>query len=239
MKAGWRPWLHRQAYAPGWAALFFNPFYLARRALWQVTRELGPQLRGQVLDVGCGSGPYRSLLACDSYVGMDIDSEVARQRGVADVFYDGEHFPLDSGRFDAVLCTQVLEHVFEPTAFLEEVHRVLAPGGKLLLTVPFVWDEHEQPWDYARYSSFGLHHLLQKQGFRVLEARKLNADASALFQLANAYLYKVVRPLPRALRAMLTVTLGAAITILGVVAGRLLPGNPDFYLDNVFLAEKC
>jgi SAM-dependent methyltransferase len=231
--------LHRQAYAPSWPALFFNAFYIVRSALWRVMGELGPQLEGSVLDVGCGSGPYRELLGCQSYLGMDIDSATTRERAFADVFYDGKQFPLESDRFQGVLCTQVLEHVFRPDEFLREIHRVMAPGGRLLLTVPFVWDEHEQPWDYARYSSFGLRHLLQTHGFKVMEERKLVADASALFQLANAYLYKVIRPLPRPLRLALTATLGAGVTILGVLAGKLLPSNPDFYLDNVILAEKC
>src|SRR3546814_6951319 len=55
----------------------------------------------------------------------------------------------------------------------------------LLLTVPFVWDEHEQPYDYARYSTFGLKSLLERNGFNVLTQKKLLADSSILFQLIN------------------------------------------------------
>src|SRR3546814_4577495 len=61
----------------------------------------------------------------------------------------------------------------------------------LLLTVPFVWDEHEQPYDYARYSTFGLKSLLERNGFNVLTQKKLLADSSILFQLINAYMFKV------------------------------------------------
>jgi len=89
------------------------------------------------------------------------------------------------------LCNQVLEHVFNPDAFLSEIYRVLKRDGKLLLTVPFVWDEHEQPSDYARYSSFGLKALLEKNGFRIIQHERIGADASILFQLINAYLYTV------------------------------------------------
>ena len=78
-----------------------------------------------------------------------------------------------------MLCNQVLEHVFNPQEFLGELGRVLARGGRLLLTVPFVWDEHEQPFDYARYSSFGLKALLEQHGFRVLQHRKLLAERLA------------------------------------------------------------
>jgi SAM-dependent methyltransferase len=172
------------------------------------------------------------------YVGLDIDSPVARQRGVADVFYAGKVFPFESASFDAVLCNQVLEHVFNPDEFLSEIARVLRPGGTLLLTVPFVWDEHEQPWDYARYSSFGLKALLEKQGFRVVSHRKLRADVSVLFQLANAYLYKIIQGWPRPANLLFTATVMATLSMLGLLGARLLPHNPDLYLDHVLLAEK-
>ena len=69
---------------------------------------------------------------------------LVRQRGEADYFYDGQSFPFKGGSFDVVLTNQVLEHVFNPDVFLSEIHRVLTPDGVLLLTVPFLWDEHEQ-----------------------------------------------------------------------------------------------
>jgi SAM-dependent methyltransferase len=132
----------------------------------------------------------------------------------------------------------VLEHVFNPDEFLAEINRVLKPGGRLLLTVPFVWDEHEQPYDYARYSSFGLRVLLEKHGLQILQHKKLAADASILFQLGNAYLYKITQHLPMFIKWFLTVTVMALINILGVLAGKLLPDNPDLFLDHVVLAEK-
>ena len=65
----------------------------------------------------------------------------------ADRSYDGKTFPFSDGEFDAVLTSEVLEHVFNPDEFLSEINRVLRDDGVLLLTVPFVWDEHEQPFD--------------------------------------------------------------------------------------------
>lgn len=60
----------------------------------------------------------------------------------------------------------------------------------LLITVPFVWDEHEQPHDFARYTSFGLRHLLEKSGFEIIEHRKSVCDIRVVFQLLNGYIYK-------------------------------------------------
>ena len=152
----------RQMYSPGWLGIFVNPFYFARSGLRDAVTDFAPMLSGRLLDVGCGSKPYQDLFAVEVYIGLDIDSENSRKRGIADHYYDGHVFPFTDASFDSILCNQVLEHVFNPDEFLREIVRALKPGGRLLLTVPFVWDEHEQPYDYARYSSFGLRDLLEK-----------------------------------------------------------------------------
>jgi len=146
-------------------------------------------------------------------------------------------FPFDDASFDAVLCNQVLEHVFTPDAFLKEIARVLRPRGRLLLTVPFVWDEHEQPYDYARYSSFGLSALLERSGFYIVRQRKILADASILFQMANAYLFKVTGARSILAKLILRVFLFAPVSILGLLASMLLPRNEDFFLDQLVVAE--
>lgn len=238
LRAFLRAFYCEQAFFPGPLGVFVNPFYLARSALHQAMRDSANTLDGRLLDVGCGSKPYRRLFMVTEYVGLDIDSPVARARGMADVFYAGKAFPFESASFDAVLCNQVLEHVFNPDEFLDEIGRVLRPGGKLLLTVPFVWDEHEQPWDYARYSSFGLKALVEKHGFHIVSHRKLRADVSVLFQLANAYLYKLTERWPFFAKLLFSSTVMALFTLLGLLGARLLPDNPDLYLDHVLLAEK-
>lgn len=227
-----------QQFNPGIAGVFVNPFFLARRRLWNAVRVAAPLLQGRLLDVGCGTKPYRSLFEVNEYVGLEIDSDAARRRGVADAYYDGHRFPFEKESFDAILCNQVLEHVFNPEDFMEELRRVLRPGGRVLLTVPFVWDEHEQPWDYARYTSFGLSAMFEKHGFVVRRHDKLLDDASALFQLANAYLYKVARSRYRAVNLLLNVCLHAPVTMLGLLARAILPRNSDLFLDQLVVAER-
>jgi SAM-dependent methyltransferase len=233
-----RAFYNKQMFFPTWVGVLINPFYFARANLHSAMQEFSPMLHGQLLDVGCGSKPYQTLFRVDRYVGLDIDSVTSRTRKQADYFYDGKQFPLPDSSFDAVLCNQVLEHVFNPEEFLHEIVRVMKPGGRLLLTVPFVWDEHEQPYDYARYTSFGLRALLERPGLKVVRQGKLGADASVLFQLANAYFFKISRSLPRPIRALTVAPLMAAINLCGIVARWLLPSNPDLFLDHVVLAEK-
>ena len=195
-------------------------------------------MNGAILDVGCGSKPYRELFDAKEYVGLEIDSYANRVKGVADCYYDGKIFPFNNLQFDSILCNQVFEHVFNPNEFIEEISRVLKPSGKLLLSVPFVWDEHEQPYDYARYSSFALKEILESNGFKVLGHIKTCADSRVIFQMINAYLYKIIANRSVVAQLILTAILIAFFNITGIIFGKILPKNPDLYLDNVMLAEK-
>lgn len=232
-------WWQRQDFEPGKLGWLVNPFYFARRGLLLELKEFLPRLTGEVLDVGCGRKPYRAYIPATRYVGMEIETpDDAASARFADVTYDGRTFPFSDESFDAVFCSQVFEHVFRPGQFLAEIHRVLRPGGKLLLTAPFVWDEHEQPRDFARYSSFGLRAVLEDAGFEVVASRKTMADSRALFQLGNAYLFKLTRTQRRSINFLTTILLMAPVNLAGIVVGGLLPQNPDLYLDNIILARR-
>jgi SAM-dependent methyltransferase len=238
MKAKIRAFMKKESFFPGWLGAFVNPFYFARHGLAEAMRRYSKLLNGKLLDVGCGTKPYRSLFDVDEYVGLDIDSESSRKRRIADFFYDGNLFPFPDNEFDSILCNQVLEHVFNPDDFLREINRVMKPGAKMVLTVPFVWDEHEQPYDYARYSSFGLNALLERNGLRVLMHEKLGADVSILFQLTNAYLYKITESWNKYVRLFFTISVMGLVNLLGLIAQYVLPKNPDLFLDHVVMVEK-
>ena len=233
-----RFFLRGELFSPGFFGAFINPFYFARKGLIKSISQMSNELTGSLLDVGCGTMPYKKLFNVAKYTGLDLDSSHARKFSRADFFYDGGIFPFDDGEFNSVLCNQVLEHVFNPDQFLTEINRVLGEGGVLLLTVPFVWDEHEQPHDYARYTSFGLYALLRRNGFMVLVHKKIGADFSAICQLINAYFYKICQSWPKLLKLTFTVTIIALINLIGIIASKILPKNPDLFLDQIILAKK-
>lgn len=238
MKAKFRAFIRRQSFFPDWFGVFINPFYFARSGLAKAMLSYAPSLVGDLLDVGCGTKPYKSIFNANKYIGLDIDSEFTRTLASADCFYDGTIFPFVEETFDSILCNQVLEHVFNPDDFLTEIYRVMKPGAKLLLTVPFAWDEHEQPFDYARYSSYGLLALLKRNKLKVIKYKKLGGDCTVLFQLLNAYLYKVVQNWNVYVRFPFTILVMGSLNILGIICRIILPPNPDLFLDIAVLAEK-
>lgn len=216
-----------------------DPFYLARRGLRRGIAKHAAQLNGTLVDVGCGTRPYEPCFPHCRYVGLEVVQ--ASLHGSAkrpDVLYDGRCIPVADQMADSVLCTQVLEHVFAPAEFLAEIHRIVRPGGRLLLTVPFVWDEHEQPYDFARYSSFGLRHLTEQAGFRVISHDKTLGDLSLLVQLWLMSLFKLTRRMPRLPRVLVFLFLAFPSNLLARALQALGPRNPDFYLDNILLCQR-
>jgi len=140
--------------------------YLSMRLLLADLRACRAWARGRLLDIGCGNQPYRELFApvIREYVGLDREW----QERFPDVMGDVLHLPFPAETFDTVLMIQVLEHVPDPASALSEVRRVLKPGGRVILTAPQYWRVHEEPHDYYRFTQFGLVHLAQRNGLRVL-----------------------------------------------------------------------
>lgn len=221
---------------PTFMGLISNPFYITRKALQQSIVKHHSFLSGRVLDIGCGTKPYRDLFKVTEYVGLDIDTQTSREYGAADVYYPGGKFPFGSSSFDSAFSSQVLEHVFEPIDFLTEIHRVLKPGGHLLLTVPFCWEEHEAPFDYGRYSSFGLKYLLEKHGFQVVHQEKNVAGLAAICQLFLGYFFSTGINKNKYINLVIKLLLCPIPNCIAIAFDS--PQKNSLYLDNVVLAVK-
>jgi SAM-dependent methyltransferase len=137
----------------------------------------------RVLDAGAGDAPYRELFAHCEYRTSDWSNSVHEGGRTADVVASLDALPLPDGELDAVLNTQVLEHVADPQAVLNELARVLAPGGELWLTVPLVNELHEEPHDYFRYTPYGLTTLFERAGLDVVSIEPLTGFYSTLAML--------------------------------------------------------
>lgn len=124
------------------------------------------KVSGVVYDLGCGNRPYEHdiLRVAERYIGVDWSNTL---HGLsADIAADlNKSLPIDSEVADNIISLQVLEHLCEPQIMLNEAFRILKPGGRIYIAVPFQWWVHEAPYDYFRYTPFGLQHLLNKAGF--------------------------------------------------------------------------
>lgn len=129
--------------------------WLVGRSLYRDLRRVLPMLHGDVLDLGCGDQPYRPWMDSQrvrTYVGADV-TEGGR---VDVVLRPGAAWPFADHSFDSILCTQVMEHVADLDFVMNELARVLRPGGLLIVSVPFVYNEHGIPYDFRRFSAYGV-----------------------------------------------------------------------------------
>lgn len=123
-----------------------------------------------ILDAGAGECVYKSLFAHCEYRAIDLAVGESRWNYSNLDFVGPLHdMPIDDSTFDAVLCTQVLEHLELPRESIAEMFRVLKPGGKLYITVPMSQNEHQVPYDYFRYTSYGLESICRLAGFQELK----------------------------------------------------------------------
>lgn len=133
-----------------------------------------------MLDYGCAARPYRSLLPSGvEYVGADLDGNLEADVTIGE---DGR-LPCEDAEFDAVLSTQVLEHVDDPVAYLAECARVLKPGGTLMLSTHGLMYYHRDPEDYWRWTSSGLVRVVESANFSVTACHGVLGLAAASVQL--------------------------------------------------------
>lgn len=140
----------------------------------QVARHLSA-MSGVVYDLGCGKRPYEQdiLRHAQRYVGVDWTNSLhGRQTDVTANL--NEPLPIEDAAADTVVSFQVLEHLSRPDIMLVEARRILKPGGKLLLAVPFQWAVHEAPWDFYRYTQYGLIHQLTQAGFSDIQVEAVS-----------------------------------------------------------------
>jgi SAM-dependent methyltransferase len=215
-----------------------NGAHYAQNELRKAIQNYAHYITGKTLDAGCGKKPYKRLFDCGEYVGLDFEGAHDHSNEEIDVLYDGHTFPFANGEFDSVVCTQALEHVNNPARFVGEIHRVLKSGGILLLSVPFIWGEHEKPHDYTRYTSFGLKHLLELTGFDVLEQCKTLHDVRAIYQLKNFFLFTKAHTRKNPVSKYCDALRMLCNNVMGAVSYAVNKQHSDLFIDNVVVCRK-
>jgi len=148
-------------------------------------------MRGYLLDAGCGEKPYSLIYdeLVEKSIGCDVEHCIHDQSSV-DVYATLDKLPFENDTFDTILCTNVLEHVAENVKSFSELSRVLKSNGCIIAIIPFLYPLHEQPYDFYRYTVYGLKHLMKQNGLNILHIVPLGGAGMMFFVYFNLFLCK-------------------------------------------------
>lgn len=157
--------------------LYLNEDFSTRSKLrdigrWYVTsyvKSIAKRLSGNalVLDAGAGECVYKKYFKHCNYKAVDLGiGSNSWNYSNLDYLAPLHNLPLENETFDAIICTQVLEHLEWPRESVSEFYRVLKTDGKLFITAPMAHGEHQVPYDFYRYTSYGLKSILMNAGFK-------------------------------------------------------------------------
>lgn len=150
---------------------FFNiPSGILEKWKWDALKYI----KGDLVDIGCGKKQKEYLPYVNKYTGVDYPTtaEVIKPLNgdlEIDVFASADDLPFPDASFDTALSYQVLEHLQNPLAAVKEAYRILKKDGHYIVTVPFIHRIHYQPYDYFRYTRYGLEFLLKSAGFEIVK----------------------------------------------------------------------
>lgn len=164
-RSGWLGWWPKR----GWRALL-DPEN-ARIPAFLEEEEARLTAGARVLDAGAGLRPYADIFRKHRYESCDMPGGFYPQKHDFECFLDS--IPCPDGAYDAVINTQVLEHVPDPLAVMQEMNRVLKTGGALLLTVPLTAPLHGEPWHFFHFTHHGIAQLARQSNFQIESCEKI------------------------------------------------------------------
>jgi SAM-dependent methyltransferase len=200
-----------------------------------------------VFDIGCGNKPYerhiRSITGCtqkQAYTGCDV---VQSSLACADIICEATNIPAAAAQYDVVICTQVIEHVFEHAKVFGEAYRLLRSGGYFIVSSNLVWEVHEAPYDFYRFTRYGFEELLKRAGF-VIKSGKANGGRYAA--VGQVILHTMLPPKARTTAARIVYAAYRRTMYLAVNTifswldrrDRSHPNYEKYTLNYIFVGQK-
>lgn len=169
--------------------------------------KFSENFKGVLYDLGAGESPFKNffLLHAKQYIAVDWAGSYHNTK--ADIAADlNKPLPIESEVADTVVSLSVLEHLCEPQMMLNEAFRILKPGGSMVLQVPWQWWIHEAPYDFFRYTPYGLKYLFEKAGFVDMVVEPQSGFFTMWILKFNYFSLRFIRG-PRPLRWLINVAL--------------------------------
>ena len=168
-------------------AIYGGSWYIADLQTVAYVPLIQEHITGHVLDCGCGPVPYHELYGAkvtrSTCIDWSTDPEEAKLLDqVVDI---NGPLPYPDGSFDSVLCSDVVAHVKRPWELIKEFSRVLAPGGRVVITTPFIYWLAQHPYEYYHPSRFGLEEMSRSAGLEVIHLEAYGGQADVLMDTLN------------------------------------------------------
>lgn len=225
----------RDDWNPKVLEFFLNANYLERRELRKYIQKFSKSFNGNILDLGCGTKPYKHLFDCYSYVGLEINGGGINE---ADYFYDGDIFPFENKSFDGLLSFQAIYQADNIEDIMKEINRILKMNGKVLISVPFIWFDGERHSE-RKFSTHYTKKLFGDYGFKIIKREKTNPNISSLFLLANVYFNDIISKIPlKLLRRFFKLLITPIFNLFGLLSLKFLPNTTNLYVDSIVYAIK-
>ena len=168
-----------------------HPHYISLSLIGNWLQDVAfSEASGVMLDYGCGGQPYKNFFMpkLSRYIGADVsaadgiclDIEIEPQQALA----------LDGASIDTLLSTQTLEHIEDIEFYISECARLVRPDGVLILTAPMQWRHHEVPYDYWRFTQYGLISLLERHGFSIKSISPCGGVYALIGQIFLSHLHE-------------------------------------------------
>lgn len=182
-------------------------------------------MRGTVLDIGCSDKSLENILekSC-KYIGLDyLQTAKEMYNTTPDIYGDAHNLPIKSSSIDSITLLDVLEHLDSPEECILEIQRILKPGGKLCLQAPFLYPIHDAPYDFQRWTQFGLCKLLKSNNFGIEAIHENGSIPTTLTLLINLGISKTTTELIECSRIFfLLILITLPLILLVNISGYLL-----------------
>jgi SAM-dependent methyltransferase len=228
-----------------------NPFkigpgsYYITLEAFRVLNTCRPYLKGRLIDLGCGNTPYFEWYRdrVDTITCVDWPGSLHKSKHISVSADLNKPLPLADSSADCILSTSVLEHIREPMLLFSEMSRILKTGGHLILSVPFLYQIHEEPDDFFRYTRFGLEKLSKDAGFEIVFLSHYGSALGVMVDVISKIIHAVVmgfrRLLPKIISSPIKLVVVACLRLFQYICFIILKQKPAvLLLGRLNLSQK-